>query len=371
MKKLKIIFIAFAVIILGGGVAQLIRPSDEEAKKLGYQSAAQMKNLNDRGYKSFADYQSVKNFTVEKFKTDCKDAPVSSYNSNCKGKRISWTGVITGINTSDGARVSLHSDSPDQSNYLFAIESKSLNAKLSDKDVGKLVEFDGVIGPKNVFTPDIDGVTYFKLEEDLKFNERMVAVKKQKEDRLAKEAEAKEREETRQIEMHGYLKDVRWTKVHISGSVVDERGGVQIEKNWFSNDRIVIKDRRVSVSETASYIDSSAIKKIDDNIREFMAKEEGGGINFAVYKYHINCPSQTYTTKEKWWIEHKDAEVLESIDQKTGAAHRVTVPARIFVKTSPFVEKWGSINNSLFQKYNEAVCLGNLQVKTDVKNYNR
>jgi fructose-specific phosphotransferase system component IIB len=161
--------------------------------KFGFESLKQMEELNSRGFNTLADFKNVKELTPDFFYDRCKSRSVEVYESNCLSKRISWFGEITNVGGSSGAKVQVLNDDGTPLKDSFAIDSKSLDALVSIKDKNKRIMFDGTIGKKNVLTPDIENVKIVSLESDsdrdVRLEEREKQVKEIAES-VAKELEA-------------------------------------------------------------------------------------------------------------------------------------------------------------------------------------
>jgi len=148
------------------GLAACSKP-EEEAKKLGFESVSQMKELVDRGYKDFSSYKGDKGITPEYFYKECKTKSSNDYKNLCQGKKVVWKGLLVRIDKSDGARVEVsYQDGSKKQAEKFSIDSETLALKVGQGDIGKIVEFEGFVGNANFTTPDIDAVLYAKLEND-------------------------------------------------------------------------------------------------------------------------------------------------------------------------------------------------------------
>jgi len=137
---------------------------EEDAKKLGFSSVAEMKAIQKRGFEKMSDFKSMKDLNPEYFYKNCKNASEETYNRNCLGQKISWRGEILEVNTIFGASVKVLKEDGSELVPGFTIDSKSLNEKISLDDKGKVIEFDGTLGKKNVVSPDVNLVSIIKFE---------------------------------------------------------------------------------------------------------------------------------------------------------------------------------------------------------------
>lgn len=194
MKKLAI-FLSFVTISALTGCG----PSEEEAKKLGFKDAKEMVEIQKAGYQtkmewderykkygysSIGEYEKglligVENkanlddiertYTPEWFENNCRSKITSEYDASCKGKKVIWTGEITGFSDKDGVHIQLLQNNKSVVNgvKLPEIDSPSLIAKGVDRSkLGYLIEFSGLIGNKNFIYPDVDAVSWYELEKN-------------------------------------------------------------------------------------------------------------------------------------------------------------------------------------------------------------
>ncbi len=157
-KFLSIIYIAF---FLSACESDL-----EKAKKLGFESIEQRDAMSRRGYTSMAQYKTVRELGPNYFYKNCKEVEKRIYDSTCKGKKISWYGEINNADTSYGANIKILNDDGSDLTNSFTIDSKSISSRISKADEGKRIEFEGIIGDKNFVSPDIESISYIKLETD-------------------------------------------------------------------------------------------------------------------------------------------------------------------------------------------------------------
>jgi len=307
MSKTKIFFAVIVFIVIAGGVGTYLESErDKEAIKLGYESAEQMDELTERGFKSLAEYKKVKEFSPEHFFKNCKEASSDDYQKNCRGQRVSWTGVIAEVGTSDGANIRLRSEDDMPPGNLFSIDSKSLDELVSKGDVGKLVEFDGKVGAKNWFTPDIDEVTFAKVEEDGAYEARVAAEAKaasKAKELAAAAAKSKQLAEEKELrDMYQYMPSVKWTKIYTETNYRESKGGVFVEDNWFGSDRVYTTQDRVSVSETVYFLDQSSITNVSENTREAFFRTDDYSNLDTVEKTRFNCASKTFLVRSEWFV---------------------------------------------------------------------
>lgn len=179
MKKIYILLV-FSILIVLTGCA----PNIQDAKKLGFESVEQMEAFKARGYKSMSDYAKVKEMTPDFFYENCKIKSSDHYEKNCLGKKISWHGEIVKIGPSIVEVLILNDDLSAIKN-VFSIDSKSLREKISESDLNKAIEFDGLIDKKNIVKPDVEKIKLVKMESDSDKNariERMASEKKRKQE---------------------------------------------------------------------------------------------------------------------------------------------------------------------------------------------
>ncbi len=172
--------------ILGSLTLLGCTPNIEDAKKLGFQSVEQMEAFKARGYKSMSDYAKVKEITPDFFYENCKMKSRDHYEKNCLGGKISWYGEIVKIGSSV-VEVSILNDDMTAIRNAFSIDSKSLREKISESDLNKVIEFDGVIDKQNIVKPDIEKIKLVKIESDSDKNARI--------ERVASEKKRKQEEE--------------------------------------------------------------------------------------------------------------------------------------------------------------------------------
>lgn len=197
MKKFYILAVFSISIVLAG-----CAPNIEDAKKLGFESLEQMAAFQARGYKSMNDYQKVKELTPDYFYKNCYEASKEVYNRNCKGKKISWTGIIQ-YKTSSSVRIVVLGDNMKPLQKDLTIDSKSLKEKIKESDFMKIIEFDGTIDAKNFIYPDIENTYIVKIESDSEKDVRT--------ERVAKEKAAKAAEITK-VRTYGGLTEPQWVQ---------------------------------------------------------------------------------------------------------------------------------------------------------------
>ena len=135
-----------------------------------------------------ADYKEVKAMTPARFYVECKQADRNDYSAKCIGKRVSWHGVIRSLNTGDGVNVTLKNDDGSDLENSFEIDSKSLLMHVKQADIGKYIEFDGVIDQQNFATPDIEGIVFADIETDADRDARLAKIKRKEEKALSANA---------------------------------------------------------------------------------------------------------------------------------------------------------------------------------------
>lgn len=177
---------------------------DKRYVKLGFESLKQMEELNARGYQTMQAFKNVRALDPNYFYTNCKRVDEATYNANCKGKKISWFGEINSASTSYGANIKVTNNDGTALENSFTIDSKSLASKISKTDEGKLVEFDGIVGAKNVVSPDIESITYTKLESLSEKQLRSELIKEVEK----KKAEVAEKEAAEELSVNG--SDAKW-----------------------------------------------------------------------------------------------------------------------------------------------------------------
>ncbi len=150
---------------------------NERYKKFGFESMEQMASFNARGYATFNDYKVVKQLTPELFYTQCKQASSDAYSANCMGKKISWHGMVRSMNTGDGVNISVKNDDGSDPKVSFSIDSVSLLAHVKKEDIGKRIEFEGLVNKQNFVTPDIESISYVQVESDLDRDKRLSKIK--------------------------------------------------------------------------------------------------------------------------------------------------------------------------------------------------
>jgi hypothetical protein len=156
---------------------------NERYKKLGFESLEQMEALNARGYATWDDYKAVKTMTPARFYTECKQASREAFDARCKGQRIAWRGKIRYENSGDGVNVDIKNEDGSDLKDRFDIDSKGLLPHVQSGDRDKFIEFDGKIAKQNFTTPDIEDITYAKVEADAERDARL-AKARQAEDKL-------------------------------------------------------------------------------------------------------------------------------------------------------------------------------------------
>jgi len=150
---------------------------NERYKKFGFESMEQMTSFNARGYATFNDYKAVKQLSPAVFYTQCKQASSEAYSANCMGKKISWHGMVRSMNTGDGVNITVKNDDGSDLKDSFSIDSVSLLAHVKKEDVGKRIEFEGLVNKQNYVTPDIESISYVQVESDVDRDKRLSKIK--------------------------------------------------------------------------------------------------------------------------------------------------------------------------------------------------
>lgn len=168
MKFKNLLFIYSVIFLL---VACSPSP-EEEAKKNGFASVDEMQTLKRSGFNTKAEADNAKQYSAYQFTIDTTgnvDNPCfksTSYETNCFGKKIWWTGEIVDYSKFSGVRIQLLEDGKKEvdGNKLRVIESKSLATRgIGEDKIGRIIEFIGTIDKQNTVHPDIENVTYSKL----------------------------------------------------------------------------------------------------------------------------------------------------------------------------------------------------------------
>lgn len=181
---------------------------------LGFKDFDEMDAFRKRGYASMAEYKAVKAMTPDVFYRSCKEASRSAYDANCKGKRVSWRGVVDSIG-SDGATITLLNDDGTEPAERVRVDSKSVAADIDRSVIGRMIEFEGVIDRQNVLKPDIERAVVLSIESEgaravrEKEQARVAEIRKREE---ARKAEERRREENQQrlAELKPHLEDAAW-----------------------------------------------------------------------------------------------------------------------------------------------------------------
>jgi hypothetical protein len=366
----KILFILFAFVIYACSDDNSPKKS-AEALKLGFETVAQMTNLQNRGYGSYQEYLDVLNFTPEYFNENCKDSTSESYLKLCYGKKISWYALVEEDKDSDGRTLKIFSSEKNGFLHVFPAKSNTLESKLSGENTGQ-VQFDAVLRDIKDDVPIIDEILsaryLSKAEIEDRHKTRIATIK----DKRSRGEDSKDflnaKIQKKLPIINEYLKNVKWNDVFIMRTQRERKGGVFIENNFFSDNKIVVKSDQSSTTEDVLSVDLSSIRSVDDQVKEVIIKESDSlrkNIAYSVGKYMINCPSLTYRQMEGFWIKIKEVQEIKEIDQKSGNATTKVIPAGDFAEISKFDSKWNPINNSSFKKLHDVVCNSRLELNIE------
>lgn len=168
-------FFSFITLALGVFVTGCDSP-EVRAKKYGFDSVDQMQEYKNRGYKTMAEYNETADFAVDKFYERCYSKREKYYNEMCKGKKISWRGIIKEINNKS-VRIDVLLDNNMYPKNVFSVDADNTIPHSQLPKVGKIVFFDGKIGDKNFVTPDIDNFNAYSVKDDDFIEARKVALK--------------------------------------------------------------------------------------------------------------------------------------------------------------------------------------------------
>jgi hypothetical protein len=189
---------------------------EERYKSLGFSSLTEMLDLQKRGYQTASSYQAAKSLKPDDFYKNCKLASREAFDSSCKGKKIIWKGEVVSVESAgDGVRIKVLNEDGSPPVNEFKIDSKSLASQgFTAATIGRLIDFEGTIAKQNSLYPDIEPVTYFVLEQDAARDTRVAREKIQLAERERADA-AKA-----MAELEGHLSDAEW----LSGKFSIEAG---------------------------------------------------------------------------------------------------------------------------------------------------
>ena len=168
----------FLLTIAASGFAAGCDSPEVKAKKLGFDSIELMQEYNKRGYKTMAQYIKANDFTAEKFYEQCHSYSEKQYNENCKGKKVSWRGLIERI-SDKSVRIQVLLENNMYPKKVFSVDTNAGIPHSLHPEIGKIVYFDGEIGNKNFVTPDIDDFKPYRVNNDGFLEERKIALKKE------------------------------------------------------------------------------------------------------------------------------------------------------------------------------------------------
>jgi len=162
-----------------------------------------------------------------------------------------------------------------------------------------------------------------------------------------------------------------WVKIYSSGYIHQNKGGVFIEKHWFTPDEVKIRESSVSQGTLAThYLSKNSIRAIDEDVREAYFFRSYSGDNLLDGKRNveiiqINCKSGTIRQVGSYTAEIHKATKQKDIDQATGRVTITTIPSsKEIIDIDRKIEEWEDISTNLFNKdeygkYKSAVCNGN------------
>jgi hypothetical protein len=165
------------------------------------------------------------------------------YEKNCKGKKISWFGIVSSALKGNAVHIKVTNEDGSALNSSLSIDSKSLSNYISEKDVGKLIEFDGIIFAQNIIYPDIENISFIKIESDAELANRLKKIEE------AKKIELKRIEEAKKLELLENLMNFEYIKKHYS-TMAQVRCERDVENNalnnfeWFNS---FMQDRFIAV----------------------------------------------------------------------------------------------------------------------------
>jgi hypothetical protein len=181
---------------------------NERYKKLGFASPEEMEAYSKRGFSSMSAYQEAKALNPQYFNDNCDSASKKIFEANCKGKKISWFGIVSRASKGDAVHIEVTNEDGSALKSSLSIDSKSLSKYISEKEVGKLIEFDGIIFAQNIIYPDIENISFVKIETA---DESVKRLKKVEE---AKKIELKRIEEAKKLELSENLMNFEYIKKH-------------------------------------------------------------------------------------------------------------------------------------------------------------
>lgn len=149
---------------------------DMRYKKFGFDTPEEMQLVQTRGYATKEIYKSVKALTPQKFNEICMKETPENYKSQCLGKQVSWLGRVESVSNSFGVNIRVLNDDGTVPDSSFTVDIKSLLSSVSLGDKGKLIEFDGRIAKRNVISPDVESIGYARLENSSEMVERLKRV---------------------------------------------------------------------------------------------------------------------------------------------------------------------------------------------------
>jgi hypothetical protein len=170
------------------------------------------------------------------------------------------------------------------------------------------------------------------------------------------------------------IKDENWTKIFVKNKILEVKGGLEIEKNWFSNDQLVVKKGASYFSSSNFFIAKNSIVKIDDDIKEAVFKEhdvEKLNSNYTATTYQFNCANNTYRQVNRIDIKSNLSEEKREIDQATGKVKTRIIPSSTEMGSYNLdLSNWNSIDEvdvfidkKVIARYREAACNMDLSIK--------
>jgi hypothetical protein len=161
-----------------------------------------------------------------------------------------------------------------------------------------------------------------------------------------------------------------WQKIYSKTISTEKKGGVYIEKHWFSADQIAVRPSE-SFSYTSSvFINNASIRKINDEIREGAFTTDIGndpafeetfkGLDVEVYQ--VNCGSSTLKQVANVNLKITPASTKSNIDPVTGKETIEQIPEEKRFSTKSVNGSWTSASSKKQRKFVDALCKNDVSV---------
>jgi len=178
MKYFKIVkyyIFLLLVLILVAGSYRYFKFFHADPKALGFSSSEEMQAFKARGYSSMYEYLEVKKREPAWYYENCELAGGGSFENFCLGQAISWRGVVKRVDKDDGIRISVRNEDGGELEKGFSVDALSLLGSVGSGDIGRLIDFDAIIGKKHVFTNDVDNARLVRLESPADYAARLIS----------------------------------------------------------------------------------------------------------------------------------------------------------------------------------------------------